>query len=133
VVCSKYQRSIDIVNRGYSGYNTSWLLSILDKIEVDFANAEFAFIMMGANDAATNLQIVEIPRFKENLEKIVEKVSRAGAKKIVLVQTPWVSAKDWQKFCSEKYPDEDSSVPNRTAERAQKYAQAGIKKSTEKN
>ena len=103
-------------------------MSILDKIEVDFANAEFAFIMMGANDAATNLQTVEIPKFKENLEKIVERVSRAGAKKIVLVQTPWVSATDWQKFCSEKYPDEDSSVPNRTAQRAQEYAQAGILK-----
>jgi len=101
-------------------------LSIFDKIEVDFANAEFAFIMIGANDASTNMQTVEIPLFKENLEKIVERVNRAGAKKIVLVQTSWVSGKYWQKFCQEKYPDEDCSVPNRTAQRAAKYARAGI-------
>ena len=103
-------------------------MSILDKIEVDFANAEFAFIMMGANDAATKIQTVEVPLFKENLEKIVKRLSQAGAKKIVLVQTPWVSASDWQKFCREKYPDEDSSVPNRTAERTGEYARAGMLK-----
>ena len=103
-------------------------MSILDKIEVDFANAEFAFIMMGANDAATKIQTVEVPLFKENLEKIVKRLSQAGAKKIVLVQTPWVSALDWQKFCREKYPDEDSSVPNRTAERTGEYARAGMLK-----
>ena len=80
---------------------------------------------MGANDAATDTQTVDIPLFKENLEKIANKVKLAGARNVVLIETPWVSASEWLKFCQEKYPDENHKVSNRNSDRAAEYAKAG--------
>lgn len=55
-----YQRRADVVNRGYSGYNTRWALQLLDRVfpppEPAAAAAapppRLVTIFFGANDAA---------------------------------------------------------------------------------
>lgn len=48
-----YQRRVDIINRGYSGYNTPWALPLLDHIfpaEIT-GKVQLATVFFGANDA----------------------------------------------------------------------------------
>ena len=51
-----YQRRVDVLNRGYSGYNTRWALPLLDHIFPAAAgnttNVQLATVFFGANDAA---------------------------------------------------------------------------------
>ncbi|PKS11906.1 hypothetical protein jhhlp_001200 [Lomentospora prolificans] len=72
-------RRYDVVNRGFSGYNTANALKLLPEI---FAPAsdhapriEYFFVLLGANDAViplpTTTQAVAIDKYKENLKKIV--------------------------------------------------------------
>jgi lysophospholipase L1-like esterase len=50
-----YQRKVDVVNRGFSGYNSRWALQLLDRIFPEDRAAGhilLATIFFGANDAA---------------------------------------------------------------------------------
>jgi lysophospholipase L1-like esterase len=49
-----YTRRVDIVNRGYSGYNSRWALTLLDYVfpPAASADARLATVFFGANDAA---------------------------------------------------------------------------------
>jgi lysophospholipase L1-like esterase len=54
VIADAYQRRVDVINRGYSGYNTRWALSVVDHIFPANATGKIglATIFFGANDAA---------------------------------------------------------------------------------
>ena len=54
VVADAYQRRVDVINRGYSGYNTRWALSIVDHLfpANTTSKVELATVFFGANDAA---------------------------------------------------------------------------------
>jgi isoamyl acetate esterase len=54
VVANAYQRRVDVINRGYSGYNTRWALSLADHIfPADVTSkVELVTVFFGANDAA---------------------------------------------------------------------------------
>ena len=73
-----YIRKLDIVNRGFSGYNTSQALELLPKFMPTTAqgNVRFMLIFFGANDARLPntpggpQQHVPIELFKENLMAI---------------------------------------------------------------
>lgn len=53
-----YTRRVDIVNRGYSGYNSRWALTLLDHVfpptaaGAAAADVRLATVFFGANDAA---------------------------------------------------------------------------------
>jgi len=49
-----YIRRLDVVNRGFSGYNTRQALSVLPKIvpSPDHAKIRFMTVFFGANDAS---------------------------------------------------------------------------------
>lgn len=49
-----YQRKVDVLNRGYSGYNSRWLIKIIDKVLPNDLNKSIllATVFLGANDAA---------------------------------------------------------------------------------
>lgn len=124
---SKFCRSVDIINRGFSGFNTNWLLDQIEDLITDFEAAEIVFILMGANDSAKDVQNVPVARFSENLTKLVNKARDSGAKKIVLISTPWVDGQAWLKF-SNANPESSQfgqSEPNRNAEAAKIYADSG--------
>jgi len=121
---SKFCRSVDIINRGFSGFNTNWLLDQIDDLITDFESAEIVFILMGANDSAKDVQNVPVAKFSENLTKLVNKARDSGAKKIVLISTPWVDGPAWLKF-SNANPESSQfgqSEPNRNEEAAKIYA-----------
>lgn len=73
---------MDIVARGYSGYNTRWALRVLDRVfpaetEVDGGGVPLAVtVFFGANDACLHdrccaFQHVPLPEYKQNLRSIV--------------------------------------------------------------
>ena len=124
---SQFCRSVDIVNRGFSGFNTDWLIDQINDLVHDFSSAEIVFILMGANDSANDVQNVPVAKFSENLEKIVKIARDAGANKVVLISTPWVDGPAWLEF-SMANPSSSQfgqTEPNRTESAAKIYADSG--------
>jgi isoamyl acetate esterase len=92
-----YTRRADVLNRGYSGYNTTMYLDILPRIlgstkDEDSNDGEsalrgtsgavdvlFCTVFLGANDAALpgEPQHVPIDQYRQNLQRIVQDVRRA--------------------------------------------------------
>lgn len=70
-----YARRADVLNRGYSGYNSRHVCSILEK-SVFPEHVLFCTVFLGTNDAALpgELQHVPLDEFETNLESIVTKV-----------------------------------------------------------
>ncbi|KAL2145989.1 hypothetical protein VTI28DRAFT_5646 [Corynascus sepedonium] len=90
-------RRFDVVNRGFSGYNTSNALSILPQIFTPPTpggpSLKYLFILFGANDAAvplpTNFQHVPLDKYKANLARIINHpIITAHKPKIFLVTPP---------------------------------------------
>lgn len=54
LLADAYQRRIDIVNRGYSGFNTKWAVPLLDRVfpAQSKDSVQLATVFFGANDAA---------------------------------------------------------------------------------
>lgn len=83
LVASAYTRRADVLNRGFSGYNTRHALDVLPRvIGKDQSSSHvptdvlFATVWLGANDAALpgEPQHVPIEEYKENLSKIVKAI-----------------------------------------------------------
>ncbi|KAE8451632.1 hypothetical protein EG329_003089 [Mollisiaceae sp. DMI_Dod_QoI] len=89
-----YVRRLDIINRGFSGYNSDHALEVVGKVlpTPEQASMKFLTIWFGANDANKNLsmgQFVPAERFKENLINIIKHpVVKAHSPHIVLLTTP---------------------------------------------
>ncbi|KAF2277910.1 SGNH hydrolase [Westerdykella ornata] len=72
-----YIRRLDVVNRGFSGYNTQQALKVLPSIipSPETARIRFLVVFFGANDAAlpqpVENQHVPLEEYKQNLEKII--------------------------------------------------------------
>lgn len=83
-----YARKLDIVTRGFSGYNTDQGLIVLREVlKADNASAgviKLMYIFMGTNDAATTFQAVPVDRYKENLTAMV-KLAASYDIKVILV------------------------------------------------
>lgn len=83
-----YSRRLDVVTRGFSGYNTDHAVVVLKHVlKTEAANPEptvLLNIFMGTNDAANTVhQHVPIDRYKTNLTKLVEMAQAQGIKVIV--------------------------------------------------
>jgi len=116
-------RSLDIVNRGFSGYNTRWLLEHIDELKPDFANANVVTVLLGANDSCKQPgQHVPIEQFGLYLRQIIDCIQQSGSASIVLIETPWVDGKAWGDFA-----EEDADDLSRSAQQAEQYARAGIR------
>ena len=96
---------VDILNRGFSGYNSRMLLEVLPDLlsREDWGRAKAVVILIGSNDASfpeTNPEQVDFPslthvlcsrkavpleEFGENLLKIVAYILSQGVKKEALV------------------------------------------------
>ncbi|KAI0199603.1 SGNH hydrolase-type esterase domain-containing protein [Astrocystis sublimbata] len=90
-------RGLDVINRGFSGYNTKNALELLPRIFYPPSDTnpriEYLIILLGANDAclpiATNTQGVPIEQYKENLIKIItHEHIEAHNPKVLLVTPP---------------------------------------------
>ncbi|KAG4025361.1 hypothetical protein MFRU_060g00370 [Monilinia fructicola] len=71
-----YARKLDIVNRGFAGYNTNHALEVLPQFfpTPEQARVRFLLIFLGANDLSRGPfmnQYVPLHQFTENLKKII--------------------------------------------------------------
>lgn len=140
---SVYRRKADIIPRGFSGYNTRWILNYLQNQQqqaqtqtnittnddstssnnsssppIDTANLDLAIIFLGANDAAEegSYQHVPLDEYKENLKQLCLRIK---SPRIILVTPPPYSAEKYMKTMG--FPRS-----TRCDERTKKYAEAVV-------
>ncbi|CEP62229.1 isoamyl acetate-hydrolyzing esterase LALA0_S05e00760g [Lachancea lanzarotensis] len=86
-LCRDYTRKLDIIQRGFSGYNSRWALQILPKILESESSSEIVMctIFFGSNDAASaGRQRVEVTEFIENITSLVHMVKVKNIKPILI-------------------------------------------------
>ncbi|CAM9121976.1 unnamed protein product [Discosporangium mesarthrocarpum] len=95
-----WERRFDVVNRGFSGYNTRWSMALLDKLFVPggIAPTKLVTVFFGANDCVMegNAQHVPLEEYKENLKNMVSHVRSVheGAK-VLLITPPPIHERKW--------------------------------------
>ncbi|KAG6989003.1 hypothetical protein G7Y79_00066g095210 [Physcia stellaris] len=124
-------RRLDVINRGFSGYNTSQCLAVLPSFMPNPSQAHVRFLMvfLGANDSVfpnTSGQDVPLDRYRANLRNIIQHhklqahaTNNHGkpATKIILVTPPPIDEYQLQGF---------PLLDIRTAERTKSYADACV-------
>jgi lysophospholipase L1-like esterase len=101
LLAAAYTRRADILNRGFSGYNTNHALEILPRVFGTTSNdALFCTLFWGANDAALvdEPQHVPIEQYAKNLSSMVASIrSRQNSKPfpIILMTPPPVDEDAW--------------------------------------
>ena len=82
-----WKRKVDILNRGYSGYNSRWGLSIMEA-NVLSINPDLVAIFFGANDAidTTVPQHVPLQEYIYNIEYMIQQVQKVSKLDFILRQ-----------------------------------------------
>ncbi|KAI8647040.1 SGNH hydrolase-type esterase domain-containing protein [Parasitella parasitica] len=126
-----YVRKLDIINRGFSGYNTDWALPILRQLlpthkeqQDQACSIPLMTIFFGANDAALDFspQHVPLDRFKQNVKEMIDLVRNPQSRyynpklRLILITPPPINELQWKKNC-------DNNVLNRTNKSARSYAE----------
>lgn len=77
LLSSWYSRKADILNRGFSGYNSQWGVNIMDDVVLSI-NPDLCFIFFGANDAVDSqvLQHVDLESYRKNIELMIKKLQQ---------------------------------------------------------
>ncbi|KAI9891698.1 MAG: hypothetical protein M1814_002448 [Vezdaea aestivalis] len=92
-----YVRRLDVVNRGFSGYNTSQALAILPRIIEPYENGKSKILIMtiflGANDAflpsSSTKQHVPLNTFRSNLKAIITSpLLKSHQTRVILITLP---------------------------------------------
>jgi len=103
-----YQRRADILNRGFSGYNTDWAKLILPRLVSKDNLPDVVVLFWGANDSSlaelNPHQHVPVERYKGNLGAMCDYLLDAGLPKtaIILVTPPPVHEGMWLKHNQDK-------------------------------
>jgi len=120
-----YQRRLDVLNRGYAGYNSRWVLELLD--DEAFVGARVATVFFGANDASlasvSPRQFVPLEEYVGNLRTIVAKIRRS-CDAVVLICPPPVDEAQRLAYQKQRYGDRATGVAERTNDNAGRYASA---------
>ncbi|XP_017978038.1 PREDICTED: GDSL esterase/lipase At5g45920 isoform X1 [Theobroma cacao] len=139
-----FSRTVDVVLRGYSGYNSRWALKVLDRV---FPAAESGgsdgasppplavTVFFGANDAClpdryAAFQHVPVDEYQQNLHSIVSSLKKRWPKTLILLITPPPIDEDerLRKYsgCRHPYAENPSGLPERTNEAAGAFAKACV-------
>ncbi|KAL3919939.1 MAG: hypothetical protein SGILL_003500, partial [Bacillariaceae sp.] len=110
LLSASYQRRADVLNRGFSGYNTRHALELVPKL---FARAQsddasmplFCTLFFGANDSALPGERQHIPRdeFADNLTRIITSIREVSHTKdnndfpIIIMTPPPVDSETWKR------------------------------------
>jgi isoamyl acetate esterase len=128
-------RKCDVINRGFSGYNTDHLRLILPQIleEFDAESTCGIILMMGSNDStkSTNkLQHVPLERYKTNLSQIIDSLIEfcQNREKIILISPARIFDSKWSEIAEKK-----NEECTHSDELVRSYAQASIDIAREKN
>lgn len=93
-VADWYARRADVINRGFDGWNTRWILQNKDRIRRSLGPAEpgtylWGSIMLGANDNSVSYQNVPIDEFEQNLRQLALWMrDEIGVPRVVLMAPP---------------------------------------------
>lgn len=90
LLINHYHVKADILNRGFSGYNTRMILPLVDSIFAKMNNVRLVTIWLGSNDSSISFQRVPVEEFKQNLLKIIDKIKNLHPKCKILLITPQV-------------------------------------------
>lgn len=127
-----YARKLDVINRGFSGYNTDWALPILRQLlptvqqqKEQACSISLMTIFFGANDASltSNPQHVPIDRYESNVKAMIDMVRNPDSPfynprlRIILITPPPLNEVQWNKRC-----EEQGGKLNRTNELAHRYS-----------
>jgi len=144
MLSDRYCRFADVLNRGFSGYNTRWSLLALKQLlakgdavgyNVSDGSPALYTLFLGANDAAlqgtqTIEQHVPLDEYRRNLQAIVEalKVNAAQEKgtsppAMILITPPPLDEAAWGHFLKTV---RNVSVNNRTTSQTAAYAAAVV-------
>ncbi|GJE98141.1 SGNH hydrolase [Phanerochaete sordida] len=107
-----YIRKLDVVTRGFSGYNTQWILPVFEKVlakrneRQNLAKIQLLTIWLGANDATLpgEAQHVPLEAFKENLSKLIRMVKDPTSEwyspetRIIVLTPPPINTAGWAEF-----------------------------------
>ncbi|GMP72246.1 hypothetical protein CsSME_00030347 [Camellia sinensis var. sinensis] len=133
-----FSRSVDVVLRGYSGYNTRWALKVVEKVfppETEEGSGGGAAapvavtVFFGANDAClpdrcSKFQHVPIDEYKNNLFSIVSFLkNRWPGTNIILITPPPI---DEDGRLLHPFVENMLGLPERTNEAAGAYAKACV-------
>jgi len=140
-----YQRRADVMNRGFSGYNTEWFCDYLDtdcgKNDIFLGDGSIVclvIIFFGANDASLKelnvRHCVELGEYANNLGRIVKK-TRDYCKnaRIIIVSPPPIHADGRLTYQKKRYGEKATGKLERTLENTEKYAKVAEDLSKELN
>ena len=110
LIADAFQRNVDVINRGFSGYNSLWLKIVLKNIfePIDISSFDAVVVLIGTNDASlphvNYRQHVPLKLFKENMSFICRFLLSGGIKKenIILISPPSLHEENYVIFCSSK-------------------------------
>ncbi|XP_052805889.1 isoamyl acetate-hydrolyzing esterase 1 homolog isoform X2 [Mya arenaria] len=102
------QRKCDVVNRGFSGYNTRWCKLILPKLitKEDASSVAMVTVFLGANDSVDSVrcpkQHVPLEEFSQNMRDILQYLLDIGIErqKIAVISPPSCVDSKWEAECS---------------------------------
>ncbi|NWX81492.1 IAH1 esterase, partial [Nothoprocta pentlandii] len=110
-LANRLVRKCDVVNRGFSGYNTRWAKVILPRLISKSAGAESTVaitIFFGANDSALKdlnpKQHVPLEEYAANLKSMVQYLKSVDITedRIILITPPPLQESAWEKECLAK-------------------------------
>ncbi|KAI8608770.1 SGNH hydrolase-type esterase domain-containing protein [Chytriomyces sp. MP71] len=86
-----FNRRVDVVNRGFAGFNSLWLTALVDPVlrELDPASIAIVSVLVGANDCVTDgPRRVPLLSYKENLRSILKRIWTSAPNAKILLATP---------------------------------------------
>lgn len=120
-----YEQKADILNRGFSGYNTKWALEVA--YEKSFGSWQerptMVIMCFGANDASTDGQHVPLDDYQANLKALVARLRGKWPRlPVLLVTCPPVCDAKYSAFCLATHGAEAT----RWLSISQRYAEACV-------
>lgn len=79
-----YVRKLDIINRGFSGYNSNHARVILPHILESDPNIKLMTVFFGTNDAVQTIQYVPLDKYTENVSSMIDEIKKKNIKPILI-------------------------------------------------
>lgn len=143
-IADRYQRRADVLNRGFSGYNSDWFLKFAATDEgkadlFDHDNVKIVTVFFGANDASdvelNSRHHVPLESYKSNIKEIVTLARNNFGEdiNIILIAPPPVCHDGRLRFQQERYKDRATGKLERTLELSGQYARTLMEVAKELN
>lgn len=128
-IANEFRRFADVYVRGYSGYNTTHALCVMDDVFPRGAAPVLVTVLFGSNDAcdpnsaAGNVQHVPVDKYEGNLTEMIRRIRRADrVPRVLFITPPPVHDEAWMQNCAERSAQPNSGFgallrgdrPNRT-------------------